>query len=325
MSTDTSMELVKAKLSDLSLLLLRAEGRKYGIILPSQDKDRWIDEILDHIIRQEKLQLEKNSEQTETTMKEQNPSHSDVSGNLKENHPSSNLSFKIDSQDQASTNTQPQSYSSLKEQIELQKEQMDQQKDMLQQLQLHITTQPQRSTTMQHLVPTHIQHQCSTSYPNQGSSPETPLLNYYKAQESYSETPQVTDYADSQIPVFSPQGMVRHKFQDTNNNLVPEMSFAATAQSIKFLTNSISSFGGTEDEDISLWLEKIETIADNYGLSPIVRLSAATSKLNKVARRWMDLSPGNINKSWDTFKDAIIRRFKRRILFNVLPIYVQRQ
>ncbi|XP_029165703.1 TOX high mobility group box family member 3-like [Nylanderia fulva] len=182
MSTDTSMELVKAKLSDLSLLLLRAEGRKYGIILPSQDKDRWIDEILDHIIRQEKLQLEKNSEQTETTMKEQNPSHSDVSGNLKENHPSSNLSFKIDSQDQASTNTQPQSYSSLKEQIELQKEQMDQQKDMLQQLvkqqyimqQMFMSMSVSKTSTLeqqhqlpvsmsQHHLPISTQHQLPVS------------------------------------------------------------------------------------------------------------------------------------------------------------------
>ncbi|KMQ88330.1 hypothetical protein RF55_12209 [Lasius niger] len=50
----------------------------------------------------------------------------------------------------------------------------------------------------------------------------------------------------------------------------------------------------------------------------MVKLSAATSKLTKIARRWFDLSPGYVNKSWDAFKNAITRRFKRRILFNVV-------
>lgn len=82
-----------------------------------------------------------------------------------------------------------------------------------------IPMQPQLPVSTQHLVPAHMQHQCSSSILNQGSAPETPQTDYYRAQDTYTEIPQVTDYANSQIPVFSPQGMVRHKFQDTNNNL----------------------------------------------------------------------------------------------------------
>lgn len=77
---------------------------------------------------------------------------------------------------------------------------------------------------------------------------------------------------------------------------------AGSSQSVKFLTSSISFFGGTEEEDVSLWLDKIETIATNFNLSPMVRLSAATAKLNKIARRWFDLSSGDIYKSWTSFK-----------------------
>jgi len=187
----------------------------------------------------------------------------------------------------------------------------------------------QHNTTasMQHHLPVFSQcqmsaanqHQNSTTHPYV-SSATAPLRDSYGAQGVNQNTvPQVANYSYSQMPVLSPEVTVRQREQhDTNHNLIPEAPLAISTQAIKFLTNSISSFGGTEEEDVSLWLEKIETIAVNHNLPPLVRLSTATSKLSKIARRWMDLSPGDINKSWDSFKEAIIRRFKRRVLFNVV-------
>ncbi|KMQ85304.1 hypothetical protein RF55_16219, partial [Lasius niger] len=49
-----------------------------------------------------------------------------------------------------------------------------------------------------------------------------------------------------------------------------------------------------------------------------VRVSA-TAKLNKVARRWFDLSSGDIYESWSTFKTAITRRSLGQTFTNSTP------
>lgn len=94
-------------------------------------------------------------------------------------------------------------------------------------------------------------------------------------------------------------------------------------QAIKFLASSISSFGGSEEENIILWLENIEAIAGNYKMSPMVRLSTATNKLHKTARHWFDLSSRDIFKSWTSFKTAIIKRFKRKRVFYIIMQKIQ--
>lgn len=91
---------------------------------------------------------------------------------------------------------------------------------------------------------------------------------------------------------------------------------ASTGNAIKFLSSQIPSFSGTEDEDIDIWIEKIETVAELHGLSSVVMLSAATSKLSKTARKWFDFSTGPVNKSWISFREEIIDRFRRKVLFN---------
>ncbi|CAL1671984.1 unnamed protein product [Lasius platythorax] len=72
---------------------------------------------------------------------------------------------------------------------------------------------------------------------------------------------------------------------------------ASTGNAVKFLSSQIPFFSGTEDENIDIWIEKIETVAELHGLSSVVMLTAATSKLSKTARRWFDLSTGSVNKS----------------------------
>lgn len=62
--------------------------------------------------------------------------------------------------------------------------------------------------------------------------------------------------------------------------------------------------------------KKIETVAELYGLSSVAMLTAATSKFSKTARRWFDLSTGSVNKSWTSFREEIIDRFRRKVLFN---------
>jgi len=48
-----------------------------------------------------------------------------------------------------------------------------------------------------------------------------------------------------------------------------------------------------------------------------VSFLVATAKLTKTTRKWYEMSDGPIIESWSGFQDAIIRRFKKRILFHV--------
>lgn len=63
----------------------------------------------------------------------------------------------------------------------------------------------------------------------------------------------------------------------------------------KFLESRIPQFGGTEEENVELWLEKIEGIAQAHALPSIAMMSAAVAKLMKDARKWYDMSPSSIN------------------------------
>lgn len=70
-----------------------------------------------------------------------------------------------------------------------------------------------------------------------------------------------------------------------------------TAQAIKFLATQIPSFSGNEDDNVDLWLEKVERVAHIHGVTSEVILLAVSSKLTKTARDWFDLNTGTINVS----------------------------
>lgn len=104
--------------------------------------------------------------------------------------------------------------------------------------------------------------------------------------------------------------------QETSSHR-PFTSTVSPAQAIKILTSQLPEFGGTDDEDVELWLQKVINVADIHKVSQDVTLLAATSKLVKTARRWFDLCTGTVNHSWPGFKDTITRRVKRRVIFHV--------
>ncbi|KMQ90759.1 hypothetical protein RF55_9447 [Lasius niger] len=107
--------------------------------------------------------------------------------------------------------------------------------------------------------------------------------------------------------------------QSTDLNSPPRSAFSSvpTGQAVKLLASQLPVFGGTEDEDVEIWLQKVESVAGIHAVADEVTLLAAISKLNKSARRWFDLTTGSVNHSWSCFKEAITKRFKRRVLFHV--------
>lgn len=49
--SNTSVELIKAQLNQKTLGQLKEEAKKYGIKLSSENKERHVDAIVDHLIR----------------------------------------------------------------------------------------------------------------------------------------------------------------------------------------------------------------------------------------------------------------------------------
>lgn len=87
---------------------------------------------------------------------------------------------------------------------------------------------------------------------------------------------------------------------------------------VKFLATQIPQFSGSEEDDINIWLQKIENVADLHNLSSSVKLTAATTKLSGNTRRWFDLSTGESTRSWTAFREAVSSRFRMRIPHSVL-------
>lgn len=89
------------------------------------------------------------------------------------------------------------------------------------------------------------------------------------------------------------------------------------AQAVKLLSSQIPEFSGSEDDNVELWIQKIERVSQIHGVSHEVTFLAATGKLTKSARRWYDLSNGSTIESWFGFREAIIKCYRKRILFHV--------
>ncbi|XP_011866710.1 PREDICTED: uncharacterized protein LOC105561385 [Vollenhovia emeryi] len=97
----------------------------------------------------------------------------------------------------------------------------------------------------------------------------------------------------------------------------PALASVSPAQAVKLLQSQISEFDGSEDGNVDLWLQKVEQVSQIHGVSQKITFLAATAKLTKSARRWYELCNGSAIESWTGFKEAVSKRFKRRILFDV--------
>lgn len=120
------------------------------------------------------------------------------------------------------------------------------------------------------------------------------------------------DNSHSSIPSLGSQNCVQ---RSSDRHFFSSIS---PAQAVKLLSSQLPEFGGTDDEDVEMWMQKVVNVSEIHQVSEEITLLAATDKLVKTARRWFDFSTGTVNRSWPCFKDAIIRRFKRKILFHVV-------
>ncbi|XP_039310737.1 uncharacterized protein LOC113005059 [Solenopsis invicta] len=84
-------------------------------------------------------------------------------------------------------------------------------------------------------------------------------------------------------------------------------------QAIRMLTTQIPLFGGTEDEDIELWIRKVKYIAATYGVSDKLVNLAASERLTKDAKDWHEMNIGPTTSSWASLKPALVKAFRRKV------------
>lgn len=62
-------------------------------------------------------------------------------------------------------------------------------------------------------------------------------------------------------------------------------STVSPAQAVQLLSSQILEFSGIEEENVDLWIQKIEKVSQIHGVSDEITFLAAAGKLTKVARR----------------------------------------
>ncbi|KYN26720.1 hypothetical protein ALC57_03909 [Trachymyrmex cornetzi] len=98
----------------------------------------------------------------------------------------------------------------------------------------------------------------------------------------------------------------------------PPFAGVNNAQAVTLLASYIPVFHGSENEDIELWIQKVDNISRIHEVNDKITLLAASQKLRKHARDWYDMEAGLVNESWSSFKNSILSRFRVVIPFHVL-------
>lgn len=146
---------------------------------------------------------------------------------------------------------------------------------------------------------------------------EPPLQTHVLTQKTVEAHSRVYTLDNHEEDVSHPTSLVDHSYVSPSG--IPHMhqeSHSSAISDVKFLTSQIPYFNGIEKDNIDIWIDRIESVAEMYNLSHKVMLCAAITRLGKTARRWFDLNSGSIFRSWIEFRSAIIDRFKRRVFFS---------
>lgn len=95
----------------------------------------------------------------------------------------------------------------------------------------------------------------------------------------------------------------------------PAVSTSSPAQAVILLAPQIPEFGGTDEENVHVWSQRVDRVAQVHRASEDVVLLAASSKLTKLAKQWYEMQSGHVLESWFELKQAMIKMFDRRVSF----------
>jgi len=95
------------------------------------------------------------------------------------------------------------------------------------------------------------------------------------------------------------------------------VSMVPPANTVNHLALQIPEYGGSEEENVRLWIQRVDRVSQIHNAPDDVTMLAATSKLTNVTRKWINMGTGSMLESWSGLKEAMLKRFERKILFSV--------
>ncbi|XP_029163451.1 uncharacterized protein LOC114934906 [Nylanderia fulva] len=81
------------------------------------------------------------------------------------------------------------------------------------------------------------------------------------------------------------------------------------------LVSTANFRSGTDEENVHIWSQRVDRVAQVHHASEDVVLLAASSKLTKLAKQWYEMQSGHVLESWYELKQAMIKMFDRRVSF----------
>lgn len=193
--------------------------------------------------------------------------------------------------------------------------------DPIQQLCIFFAAQmKQQQDFMQQIMSTLAPHSVSTQLSTSNAGYGIPAAQAANNNVPYAQAVPGAGYGAPPQQGFGNTGPSSQQPQDPFSPLFSARQPLATKtsmQAVSLLSTQLPGFKGSEDEDVELWLQKVEDIAAIHGVSPEIALLAASAKLSDTARKWLDLSSSNIRRSWATFKQALSDRFRRTVMYHV--------
>lgn len=102
----------------------------------------------------------------------------------------------------------------------------------------------------------------------------------------------VTSRSTQQVQVSSPP-LASHRSNTGGSDHTT--STKISVNTVNLLASQLPEFSGKEDDDIELWIQKVERVAHIHGASQDMMLLASSSKLVKSARKWFELGTGTMN------------------------------
>ncbi|XP_067203138.1 uncharacterized protein [Linepithema humile] len=104
----------------------------------------------------------------------------------------------------------------------------------------------------------------------------------------------------------------------TNNGqsrMLSNASALPAGNAVSWLASQIPEFGESDDENVEVWTNRVDKVAEIHGASDGITLLAASSKLVKFARQWYEIQMGEMIETWQALKSELMKMFRKQVPF----------
>jgi len=84
---------------------------------------------------------------------------------------------------------------------------------------------------------------------------------------------------------------------------------------VSWLATQIPEFSGSDKDNVTTWVKRVDQVAGVHGASDGVTLLAASSKLTKSAKTWYEVQTGAAVESWIGLRAELLKIFERKVPF----------